>query len=169
MRRNILCGVIGFFGGTVWILICWVILACVKMFSPPELDKSFLKKIESEPFSEVVITYKKKNIRTGDVLFVRFTVGDKVVLSKLQATLKTWKFTQTFRTVEFEPCVQVYTSGMTSPWKISFEGRCEELFLSRNGQYCIASVYGDSFYNEVLNLVRENEKNLTTGSFQIEL
>ena len=169
MKRNIFFGAIGFFLGTAWLLIGWVVLASVEMFSPPEVEESFFKNIESEPFSEVVITYRKKNIRTGEVLFVRFSVRDADVLRKLQGDLKTWKLTQTFRTVEFEPDVRIYTSATVNPWKIRFEGRNSELFLSRNGKYCIASVYGDSFYDEVLKLVEENEKRMKQDTYCVEL
>lgn len=169
MKRNIFFGVIGFFLGTSWLLIGWIILASVEMFSPPEVEESFFKTIESEPFSRAVITYRKKNVRTGEVLFVRFTVRDESVLKKLQGVLKTWKFTQTFRTVEFEPDVRIYTPVTGSPWEIRFEGRRGEFFLSRGGSYCIASVYGDDFYNEVLSLVEENEKRMRQDTYHAEL
>lgn len=58
MKRNIFFGAIGFFLGTAWLLIGWVVLASVEMFSPPEVEESFFKNIESEPFSEVVITHR---------------------------------------------------------------------------------------------------------------
>lgn len=169
MKRNILCGVIGFFLGSTWLLIAWVILASVEMFSSPPADESFFKKIESEPFSKVEIIYRKKNLRTGEVLSVRFTVRDEFVLKKLQGTLKPWKFTQIFRTVEFEPTVRIHTPDSASPWKICFERSIGELFLCRNGKYCIASVCGNSFYNEVLKLVEENEKRMSQGAFRAEL
>ena len=169
MKRNIFFGAIGFFLGTSWRLIGWIVLASVEMFSSPEVEESFFKRIETEPFKEVVITYRKKNIRTGEVLFVRFSVRNENVLKKLQGALKIWKLTQTFRTVEFEPDVRIHTSTMKSPWKISFEGRNSELFLSRSGKYCIASVYGDSFYDEVLKLVEENEKCMCQDMFRVEL
>lgn len=169
MKRSILFGVIGFLLGNVWLLIGWVILSNAEMFSLPEIDESFFKKIESESFSEAIITYKKRDIRTNEVLFVRFSVSDKNVLNKLQTSLKFWKFTQTFRSVGFEPNVRIYTPFAVNPWKISFEGRTGELFLSHGDKYCIASVYGNSFYEEILNLIEENEKKLATENFRIEV
>lgn len=169
MKRNILFGSIGFFLGTSWIPIGWLTLTGLDMLSPPKIDDSFFKRIEEEKITKAVITYRKREVKTNEVVNIRFVVSDSEILDHLQYQLRTWKFRSCFRTVEFEPDVQFYTQEFSSPWKISFEGRTAELFLSRCGKYCVASVYGNSFYEEVLRLVEENERKLSTENFQIEI
>lgn len=159
---------IGFVAGKSTLLIAWVAFSAMEMLSQPEVNESFFREIEECDFSKITVNYKKKDLESGDIQTIRFSVADPDILKKLRESFRIKKIVPCFQTVMFEPDIFLYGDIGAEPWNISFEGD-STLFIRRNGKYCNVLVYNNSFYGNLLELCQKNDTKFIQRRTKIEL